>query len=368
MIANTLWNEFFLDQNVRFPKLPRLLDGISIYDAPYGLGIQFRGGPKKLVINGKSSSELFNVLRGKLNGEKSLDSIFEEISVDHDVNEAATILKLLHAHNLLTDASAAALPQSADVPSTQLAYFERIAGRTAFNANGSDIARLLVNAKVLLIASEGLIPSFLLNLGIAGFRNVGLLHCPTAGAETDFGAYYPHTLMTHTSFAGMNDSETLNLLHTKADDYQYVIVGLENPSRSFLTMINDFCIARNMPVVFLALNANNFEIGPYVVPKGSSCYTCSVLRMNSYNQDALFENIYHDGLTENKYPIDKEIKGMDPVASNIATGLLVSDFARIVSGYSLPSLVNNITEYDILSGSIVTYPVMRVPGCLSCSN
>ncbi len=68
--------EFFWDVNVKFPQAPKLVEGIRVYVAPNGLGIQFRGSSERVAIKGKRSIVLWEWLSRLLNGEYTLDDIF----------------------------------------------------------------------------------------------------------------------------------------------------------------------------------------------------------------------------------------------------------------------------------------------------
>lgn len=371
MLKPTLWSEFFLDPNVRFPEYPKLIEGISIYDAPYGLGIQFRGGPKKLIIKGKFASEIFTDLKEKITGTFSLEQLLNDVGSRHDINEVATILKLLHAHNLLINAAISSPTNTSpyQFSKNQVAFFSRTIGRTGFQVKGEDAAQTILNSKILLIASDGLIPSLMYNLDLAGFPNIGLFYYSRiADAESNFQQFFPNPLLTNTNISKLDEQKILNILHTKAEDYQYIVVAFENPSQSFLISINEFCINRNIPAIFIVAFENSFQIGPFVVPKASACYTCSVLRMNSYNNDSVYDNIFQDNLTKLNIIVDKDIVGFDQISVNIATGILIGDLTKIVTGHSLPMLVNQVLLYDSIGGLFNQCPLIRVPGCSSCSN
>ena len=100
-IQENIWQKFFTDPNIRFPAKPMLIREIGVYHAPNGLGIQFRGGPKKLVIRGKGTDQLFTALRTVMDGNNTLEAIFNILQTDYDGNDIASILKILHAHSLL---------------------------------------------------------------------------------------------------------------------------------------------------------------------------------------------------------------------------------------------------------------------------
>ncbi|WP_179197888.1 TOMM precursor leader peptide-binding protein [Hymenobacter crusticola] len=366
-----IWSHFFEDQNIRFPEQPKLIDGISVYDAPYGLGLQFRGGPDKLVLRGKSSSALFSSLSHLLDGKNTLASIFDVTRPDFDINEVATMLKILHSYNLLADGlhyDVQATPAETDPWKLQKDYYKRVIGKTAYNKSATSVVSSIDNAKVLLIASENLAPVFVYNLKLAGFKHIGLNYIRTEGGVTLPSSESEADLMTYTDITDLNEPGLRNELAKRIDDYHYVLVGLENPSINFVQQLNEFCKIKNKKVLFVLSKDNHFEIGPYFVPNSTACYNCSILRQNSYKEDAIFDKVHSQHLHDTEQKVDTAIKGVDLVSASAAVGYAVSELSKIVSKLSKPNLINRVVDYDFLNGTIDNIHLMPVPGCPVCSN
>lgn len=367
-----IWSHFFEDQNIRFPEQPKLVDGISVYDAPYGLGVQFRGGPDKLVLRGKSSSALYNSLTRLLDGKNTLNAIFDVTRADFDINEVATMLKILHSYNLLADGlhyDAQVGPAEYDPWQLQKDYYKRIIGKTAYNKSATAVVSAIGNAKVLLIASENLAPVFIYNLKLAGFKHIGLNYIRTESQEiTPSYSADEQELMACTDITSLSDSDLRNELAKRIDDYHYVLVGMENASINFAQQLNEFCKIKNKKVLFVLSRDNQYEIGPYFVPNSTACYNCSILRQNSYKEDAIFDKIHSQHLHDTDQKLDNSVKGIDLVSASAAVGYAVSELSKIVSKLSKPNLINRIVNYDFLNGTIDNIHLMPVPGCPVCSN
>lgn len=368
-VANCIWGDFFLDKNVRFPEFPVLVAGLSVYNAPYGLGMQFRGGPNKVVIKGTKTGEMYEFVQQMLDGKHTLADIFEKTEGKYETDDIASILKILHANSLLQDVKDIDNAKHAQdiAPQQQLAYYTRIAGRTSYNKNGVEIHHTIKATKVLVIASHNLAPIVLANLNLAGINKIGLFHTVNAElSKTDF-SNYDAAPMCEIDITHADNSEIQKELSTRIDDYQFVIVAFENPSTNFFQLLNNFCKNRNKPVVFFAIRSNTCEIGPYVPQQGTACYTCVMLRKNSAQSGAVYDNVYADGLERNNMKSDLQIKGFDILSANISVGLLVAEFTKIVSGMSRPALINRTIEYDFLNGDINKLLFPRVPGCPTCA-
>lgn len=70
-------HQFFSDKNVHFPHFPKLVDGIHVYEAPKGLGIQFRGGAEKFLIKGADAYKIWKYLKPLLDGTHRLEDIID---------------------------------------------------------------------------------------------------------------------------------------------------------------------------------------------------------------------------------------------------------------------------------------------------
>lgn len=67
-MKNNILNQFFADKNVNFPRQPKLVNGIHVYEAPKGLGIQFRGGTEKFLVKGADTYQIWVYLKNMLDG------------------------------------------------------------------------------------------------------------------------------------------------------------------------------------------------------------------------------------------------------------------------------------------------------------
>lgn len=75
-----------ISKNVNFPYQPKLVNGIHVYEAPKGLGIQFRGGTEKFLIKGTEAYQIWGYLKNVLDGKHTLEEILnkgaEEFKLD----------------------------------------------------------------------------------------------------------------------------------------------------------------------------------------------------------------------------------------------------------------------------------------------
>lgn len=96
-------HQFFGDKNVNFPKYPKIVNGIHVYETPQGLGIQFRGGAEKFLIRGADCYKNWRYLKEVLDGTHSLEQIlnFAKDNYSLDALNVGILLKTLHSYHLL---------------------------------------------------------------------------------------------------------------------------------------------------------------------------------------------------------------------------------------------------------------------------
>ncbi|MEL6866763.1 MAG: hypothetical protein AAFP19_20235 [Bacteroidota bacterium] len=364
----TYWKEFFSDVNVRFPEKPRLLEGIAVYEAPYGMGVQFKGGPQPLVIRGKKAAHLFNYLKPRLDGSKNWEDILEEAGQQFQTSEVAAVLRILHANSLLRNGGAEHIQQAAhySVSPEQIKFYERLTGKTGFKKSGEEIAGVISQTKCLVIGSGNLLPLMLEQMKRSGFQHTG---CCTVDGEARLKEQLAEQedLMSYQDLENQPIERIEQYLYDIIDDYQYLIVAISNPSTDFLHKINRIGINSNKPIFYFSKKVDGYEIGPYVVPRRSACYFCNTLRKNSYEDDALFENIYQDHIRAKAQLSDQAIQGEDYVSKLTAIGFLISEVIKAVTGYASPALLNQSLRYDSVNGKFTHQSVMRVPGCPECA-
>lgn len=367
VISDKLLNAFFNDKNTLFPNKPRLVKEISCYEAPYGLGIQFRGGPRKVVLKGKGHEAIFNELIKYLNGSYELDTIFSLMTSSFSMNDVASLLRTLHINGLLVDDIEV---ESQEEKKSSVEYYNRIVSKTGFKKSGIEVVEAIGHSRVFFIVTKDLISPMLLYIEAVGLRNVGLLSLDLS--EKELNNYFdtkdhPRITFWHSAL-DFDSKKTLETIYNYVDNYNLIVTSLNNASRDFLLSINRIGLMKDKPMFFLNRLVNSFEVGPYILPNRSSCYSCCVLRKNSYNNDSLFENIYQDGLTKNGKSIDTSILGWDEVSSFTAFGFLISDLVRSITGIDAPKLLNRIIDYNTLVGSFVESNVIRVPACPQCGS
>lgn len=242
-MKNNILNQFFADKNVNFPRQPKLVNGIHVYEAPKGLGIQFRGGTEKFLVKGADTYQIWVYLKNMLDGKHELEEILnkgaEEFKLDR-VN-IASFLKTLHSYHLLEPnafVKGSPIEMLFDLFSEKQAqYYDRVVPQSGLNKCGEDVLKRIRNCKVLLIANEVLAPLVSYQMQMAGFQDMGFLVISsedTKGAKDYIGNQI--NIMTYEDITGLMGGDLRNILFQKISDYQYVFTVLSNPNIFFLNL------------------------------------------------------------------------------------------------------------------------------------
>lgn len=371
--------EFFWDVNVKFPQAPKLVEGIRVYVAPNGLGIQFRGSSERVAIKGKRSIVLWEWLSRLLNGEYTLDDIFhyamEESSIS--VSEIGSMLKTLHCYHIICEResliqSSLKISNSNENSTKQQKYFfQRVFPFMGGNRDIAEVDVKLQKSSVLLITNKELLEAILLNLRYSGIGSWGIVILASKSEVLDFigpqnlSFIEEHPIKYLTSF---NKNEIRYLLDNEIPNYKYVLPIINNPNPFFSAEIARSCFGINRPMLSVSFFENTYEIGPFFIPCGdSSCCACRHLRKQSFNDSSVHDFLYYQHLNECKLLFDSQISGYNLQGANIAINLALSQIIMSITQVAQPSLINRVLSYDALKLSVSVEDVIKVPGCPYCS-
>lgn len=375
-MKNNILNQFFADKNVNFPRQPKLVNGIHVYEAPKGLGIQFRGGTEKFLVKGADTYQIWVYLKNMLDGKHELEDILnkgaEEFKLDR-VN-IASFLKTLHSYHLLEPnafVKGSPIEMLFDLFSEKQAqYYDRVVPQSGLNKCGEDVLKRIRNCKVLLIANEVLAPLVSYQMQMAGFQDMGFLVISsedTKGAKDYIGNQI--NIMTYEDITGLMGGDLRNILFQKISDYQYVFTVLSNPNIFFLNEISRMCTIFNIPMLSVSIKDNNYEVGPFYFPEmGSPCISCYNLREQSYRLDSAYEYIYQQGLHNEGKKTDDEIMGFDYNSLAIVVNIAVCQFKNALAKVAQPKLIGGVFKFNSLTYVTSLENTFKVPGCPSCSD
>jgi molybdopterin-synthase adenylyltransferase len=363
---------FLDDPNVRFPRQPRLVADLGIYKLPEGIGMQFRGGPAAISIRAPDAEALFDYLLPAMDGSRDLAALVAGRPAGLSVDTIVEALSLLHAKGLLADAANAADAVHANTGGDlglrrQILFWGRNLGITGFLSSAEEMQRRIDSAPILLIAT-GMVGAATHDLLVrSGCKRVDVIDWDDDGSLLDTISALGHACGRAAHLATTSIDEAAATVRRFVGHAELVVTATRNAPSALLQEINAICLDRRRPVIFGNDEGSEFELGPYVLPHASACFSCKLLREASAHPNMLEEHVYQLAIeavagSGHRYPRGECIAAAGLIASHI-----VLETIRVITGAAPPTLLNSVQVISPLHGAFESHPVRRVPRCPACS-
>jgi bacteriocin biosynthesis cyclodehydratase domain-containing protein len=365
---------FFGDPNVRFPARPRLVEDIALYQMPEGLGFQFRGGPALVALRGRDAERTMEFLLPALDGTREIDDLLGQCP--HEVSRV-TLLKtlfLLHTKGLLAehqDAAAVQRSTPANPPTDeslrrQLLFWGRKLGISGFARSGAEAQSSLESAQLVLVGTalfgsltyDILARSGCSSLEVVAWDDDGLL------ADALRVAPFPPRRLTQLATTSIDDLS--GHVRESAKYADLVVVATRNAPARLFRVLNRICLELSCPLLCANDNGMQVEIGPYVQPHASACYTCLEMRRGSVDDFMLHEHFYQQDLARERTAGNSPPLGESVATSALVASLVALEVVRIVTGIAAPTLLNAQLTVPLLTGELSSNRILRVPLCPDC--
>jgi bacteriocin biosynthesis cyclodehydratase domain-containing protein len=138
------------------------------------------------------------------------------------------------------------------------------------------------------------------------------------------------------------------------------------PAALFLAM-NRIALSAGTPWLRANESATDLEIGPYVWPHQSACFTCLVMRRASTHEHAVEEELHERHLARERPAGETAPRGELLVAACAGAALVALEVERILTAVAPPASLNAVVRFELLAGTLETHPLLRVPRCPDCS-
>lgn len=372
-VPELLWARL-ANPNLRFPRRPRIAPDLDIFTMPDGLGVQFRGGQLPVVIRGPVAEKAMSFLLPLLDGSHEPLELVRLNPPDVTQATLARALVLMHAKGLLVegeeDASTAlwgaavASPTSGDpLAGRQLLFWGRHLDITRSARHADEFQRTLAAAQIVVVAT-----------GLFGVTACDLLMrcgCDSLRIlEWDDDGYVEASV-------GEMAVEMVNVGTRSVDDVSTVLSGwlpvadlvvtaTRGGSARFFRAVNRLCLEHRRPWLRGNFDGSVFEIGPYVYPYGSACYSCLELRRASAMDGAIEEQFYQERLSDERPAGTQPPLGEALFAATLGASVLTAEVIRTVTHVAPPTLLDHVSRISPVVGAMETSHVLRVPRCPDC--
>lgn len=351
---------FFLDSNVMFPGHPVFAPGLLIRDVPRGLGVDFLGGPRRFILRGSRTGEVFLFLRENLDGSRTVPDLLGLLPPSVEPALLLDTLKLLHQQGALVDGKAseetATAPRSGPNGYSEAAYFARNLTVTRSASSANEIARRAGASRLVTVAG-GLVG----RLTVEMLQRGGLLGSDVVWVDAP-GQLDEEGDVPVTEIAAL--SERLSGLLPHAD---LLVVAVKGATTLLETSMNDVCLESRTPLLYANDAGDGVEIC-LVDPFRSSCLICKRMREDLVSDFALEDYLFADDETEGVDLIRVLPAGESFTSALLAAAQVAAEAFRFATGIAPLTLTNGLMHLDPLSGVTRTSRILRVPRCPACSN
>jgi len=363
------------DPNFRFPQRPKLPDDALVYVMPDGLGVQIRGVVEPTIIRGKQASGAIQFIASISAQGLSLPEIVKAAPTTIPKSAILRAFIILHSRGLIVDAATdGSGPDSsaADTVEGKAALFwSRHLGVSGSCASAAVMARSLASHKVALFG-DGLFGALLLEALVrSGFSNLVVLNwrgCPIV--RDAFSSLHP--VLQHAEHTEVASAKMLRDIARGVGEPSLLVTALRVATDDLFEEVNRLCLRNRWRFLKGAETPEYFEIGPFVEPYDSACFTCAHLRKRSTMDFPIEERLFQKHWKqEAKNPDTKKataLNGEATASALVPVGILAMECIRIATTISLPTLLNAQMTFKPLSGELAKNRILRVPHCPDCQS
>lgn len=352
---------FLREGGTNFPKFPKLLEDIVVFQMPDGLGMQFRGLSNPVVLRGALVQSLLPKLLPLLDGEHDVAELIERFSKDASKGEIAFLLKVLFSRGAIADCNKESVGKSIVDRKQQLFYGRRL-GLTRNSRSSSEVVEKITNARVAVIA-DGLLGAAVVDLlNRSGFEN--LIVAALKSEENAEELYSGFPAATKIALIENSESAVRTFLLKEVISANLVVAALRNVPQSVFFAINEMCLQAEVQWLRAADNGSKVEVGPYVNPYDSPCFECMLVRQISVSDYAVEEELYQDFL-QGQVSVSG-ILGESLGLVTQAAAYVAQEAVRIITAIERPQLEGSVLTFNS-SGTIEQNGFNRVPRCEACA-
>jgi ribosomal protein S12 methylthiotransferase accessory factor len=129
---------------------------------------------------------------------------------------------------------------------------------------------------------------------------------------------------------------------------------------------NQAAMASSTPALFSELRASSSFAGPFLEPGRSACWMCYRMRSLACEQDFELAFSYEEHLDKKRVAGFTKRPMLPGLPMQLAS-TLGFEALKYLTGLNPPTTVNNVLEFDALTGRSLSHPVLAKPDCPVCS-
>ena len=330
---------------------------------------------RSFTLKGHSFREFSATVLPLLNGQRTLEEIFEASRDTFEPEDLTAALEMLAAQGIVVDG----LPDAPGRLQPQLNYFSEVA------PEGRASQQRLADARVVVFGMGGAGAALTRSLGAAG---VGTLVCADPYDVTEADVYFsglfdPDDIGKNRServVAGIERaapevratflSERLDdiaALRDAVDEADIVACCLESGDLNRMLKVSRACRAGGIRLIAGALEGPLVVAGPGIPAQHDGpCYMCYRMREVACagNPESRFG--LERKLDRTKHDLGARRENL-VFGADLLAGFLGAEMINVLTGMSPPALDGRIIELDLTTLQQRKHVILRKPGCPVCS-
>lgn len=357
------------DRTLRFPRVPQVAADVSVFNMPDGLGVQFRGAEAPVIIRGHAASSALEHLLPMLDGRHSLESILAtDPPAPLDQALVAKTLSLMYAKGLIVRGTERGQAQTdghghGSREDRQRLFWGRLVDVTRSSSTAGEVERRL-RASSLIVIGTGLFGASTCDiLDRSGFSSIRFYDWDDDGRAADAVSPFVLTAEHHST---RSVDTVVHGIESNIGETDLIVTATRGAPYELYSRVNRIAIQHRIPWLRGSFDGVDYEIGPYVHPFGSPCWTCMRLRRSSALEAALEEEMYQRSLEVDAVAGTNPPIGESVPSTAAAAGLLAAEAARAIGGLAPPALMGQVLTLSALNGGMHTDSFLRVAQCPDC--
>ena len=355
------------DRNRRFPLFPRMVTDVRVFRMPDGLGVRFHAGDTPTMLRGAKVDRVIDFLLPRLDGSSSLEQLFESCPPDIPSTSLVRTLDLLHTKGLLADGlDPVPAPETDPALKRQLLFWGRHVGATRSSNNGAEVQRRVAGTRCAVIGTGEFAALTVDLLTRSGCEDLRVIAWDDDGELLASLAKLPAPPREMAAPKQTSIEEVIDVLDGWVDDLDLVVTVTRNGPDALFEAVNRTCLRTDVPWLRADEDPSGYDIGPYVDPWSSACFTCLVLRRRSMQEHPIEDHLAQVDLATERDPGTTAPIGESIVSATLGASLVVSEVVRIATNLASPTLLNTVLHVSPTSGAVERNAVLRVPRCEAC--
>jgi bacteriocin biosynthesis cyclodehydratase domain-containing protein len=363
----TALDALLADRNRRFPNRPRLVADVRVFRMPDGLGVQFHAGDSPTILRGVEVDRIVGFLLDRLDGGHTLEQILDAYPRDAPVGALVKALMLLHTRGALADGTDLEPAVATDATlRRQLLFWGRHVGLSRSAPHGVEVQRRLAGTRCAVVGT-GAFGSLTIDLlSRSGLTDLRVVAWDDDGYLVDSLAALPGPPTSVTAPATTDVAAVEAEVRLWIDNVDLIVTSTRNAPTWLFEAVNAMSLHAHVPWLRADETPSGFEIGPYVDPWSSACFTCMVLRRRSMQPYPIEEHLVQQDLAAARPAGTTRPQGESLAAASLAAGIVVGEVVRVVTHVAPPSLLTAVLHVAPVAGPFERNAVLRVPRCEAC--